>query len=78
MDKPSRLVKCWGKREAEPWLGEGVADVLGWSPTRSPACCGQGGDGALGPGTPRDGRHAPGSSIGSGLTSHHLISARTP
>ena len=23
VDKPSRLVKCWGKREAEPWLGGG-------------------------------------------------------
>lgn len=42
MDKPSRLVKCWGKRESEPWLGGWCP---GWPQPRSPACCGQGGDG---------------------------------
>lgn len=76
VDKPSRLVKCWGKRESEPWLGG--AGVPGGLQPRSPACCGQGGDGALSPGASRDGRDAPGSSTGSGLKGHHLISARTP
>lgn len=56
VDKPSRLVKCWGKRESGPWLG-------GWCPGPAPAplaCLLRAGRGrALSPGAPRDGRGAP-------------------
>lgn len=52
VDKPSRLVKCWGKREAEPWLGEGGADVPGWPPPPLLPAAGREGDGGAQPGHP--------------------------
>lgn len=36
MDKPSRLGKCWGTREAEPWLG-GPLPRAGPGPALLPA-----------------------------------------